>query len=229
MQPDDDRIDSVVYTAGVQNVGWSGTTVMYSDNLRTADYNLELNNLEVVAPADSHTIATTGYSNFPGYIENYSGDEDSGLEAVVPDLIRKTLAQAQAAVDAANLDLFSTEHFIQIDSIVSDGTTVRVYAWDTDPWDNDLALVGLRINDKVYIDTPLHNFPQAVTITALNADGTSSWIEFETATDLGLDSDTTGNIWAGPDLTNVVTLMRWVEPGDIRDEGYNVHVRYLSA
>lgn len=33
---------------------------------------------------DNHVIADIGWSNFPGYIPNYAGDEDAALEAVVP-------------------------------------------------------------------------------------------------------------------------------------------------
>ena len=229
MQPDDDRTDSYIGIPQVQDVGWSQAFKVTSDNLRTADYNLELNNLEVKAPADSHTIATLGYSNFPAYIENYAGDDDPELEQVVPNLVRKTLAQAAYELDKLNLDLFATGHDIEVQSIVSDGTTVRVYAYDTDPWDNELALVGLKVGDKVWVDNNLEDFGDLVTITALNADGEDSWIEFETATALNLDDSALGNIWAGPDLVDVITIQRfWNQPGDIKDEGTNIHVRYLN-
>ena len=229
MQPDDDRTDSYIGIPQVQDVGWSQAFKVTSDNLRTADYNLELNNLEVKAPADSHTIATLGYSNFPAYIENYAGDDDPELEQVVPNLVRKTLAQAAYELDKLNLDLFETGHDIEVQSIVSDGTTVRVYAYDTDPWDNELALVGLKVGDKVWVDNNLEDFGDLVTITALNADGEDSWIEFETATALNLDDSALGNIWAGPDLVDVITIQRfWNQPGDIKDEGTNIHVRYLN-
>ena len=229
MQPDDDRTDSYIGIPQVQDVGWSQAFKVTSDNLRTADYNLELNNLEVKAPADSHTIATLGYSNFPAYIENYAGDDDPELEQVVPNLVRKTLAQAAYELDKLNLDLFATGHDIEVQSIVSDGTTVRVYAYDTDPWDDELALVGLKVGDKVWVDNNLEDFGDLVTITALNADGEDSWIEFETATALNLDDSALGNIWAGPDLVDVITIQRfWNQPGDIKDEGTNIHVRYLN-
>ena len=226
MQPDDDRIDSVVYTAGDENVGWSGTTVIYSDTLRTADYNLELNNLDYKVPADSHTIATLGWSNFPAYIPNYAGDEDPELEQVVPNLVGKTRAQATYILDKLNLDLFARGHNIEINGIVSDGTTVRVYAHDDDYWDNDAALVGLKAGDKVWVDNDLYDFGDLITITKVLADGSDSYIEFETATELNLDDSAAGNVWQGPDSENVITLQRfWNEPGSIKDEGTNIHVR----
>ena len=230
MQPDDDRTDQYIsFGGGAGDVGWSATFTNTSDTLRTADYNLELNNLEVKSPADSHTIATLGHQNFPGFIPGYAGDADPELEQVVPNLVRKTLAQATYELDKLNLDLFATGHNIDIDYIESTGTTVRVYAWDTDPWDDELALVGLKVGDRVWVDNNLEDFGDLVTITDLNADGENSWIEFETATALNLDDSATGNIWAGPDLVNVITLMRfWNQPGDIKDEGTNIHVRYLN-
>lgn len=230
MQPDVDRTDSYIGIPQVQDVGWSQAFKVTSDTLRTADYNVELNNLDAKVPADSHTIATLGYSNFPAYIENYAGDEDSDLEQVVPNLIGKTRAQATYILDKLNLDLFDRGHNIEINSIVSDGTTVRVYAHDDDFWDNDAALVGLKAGDKVWVDNDLYDFGDLITITKVLADGSDSYIEFETATELNLDDTAAGNVWQGPDSENVITLQRfWNEPGSIKDEGTNIHVRYLNV
>jgi hypothetical protein len=75
----------------------------------------------------------------------------------------------------------------------------------------------------------LYNFSDLVTITAVNEDEEDSWFEFETETALELDDTSTGNIWAGPDLERVVTVMRpWNQPGDIKDEGTNIYVRGLD-
>ena len=232
MQPDDDRTDSGFYTNGPENVGWSGTYVRTSDTLRIADYNLELNNLEVTAPADNHDIAAYGWSNFPAYIENYAGDGDAALEQVVPDLVRKSIGEAEDILYPLNFDLFATGHYIDIFSLVSDGTTVRVYAYDSDRWDDDVALVGLKAGDKVWVDNNEYNFgaDTPVTITQVHNEGENSWFEFETATDLGLDTTANGTVWAGPELDQVITLMRfWNQPGDIKNEGTRIHVRYLEA
>ena len=232
MQPDDDRTDQYITIPQVQDVGWTAAWKATSDNLRTADYNLELNNLEVKVPADSHTIATTGYSNFPAYIPNYAGDGDTGLEAVVPNLLRLTRSQAIYELDKVNLDLRMYYHTPTINYIESTGTTVRVSCYDTDAagggW-SQAYLVGLRAGDEVYVDASLYNFSDLVTITNVNEDEESSWFEFETATALELDDTSTGNIWAGPDLERVVTVMRpWNQPGDIKDEGTNIYVRGLD-
>ena len=50
-----------------------------------------------------HDIATTGYSNYPAFIENYAGDGDTGLEAVVPDLKTFAVSAMDDAVVAAGL------------------------------------------------------------------------------------------------------------------------------
>ena len=229
MQPDDQRLDSVIYTAGEENVGWSGTTKYLSDYLQDADYSAYLNNLWVTI-SNNHSIATNGWSNFPAFIPNYEGDEDSGFEAVVPTLMRKTLAQAEDDLDAVNLDLWATAHNPEIFGIVSDGTTIRIYCYDTNPWDDELALVGLKVGDKVWVDNSEYDFGGPVTITALNSDGEASWLEFEyTEEPVTFDTEASGTIWAGPDLVDVITVVRfWNPEGSIKDEGTNIHVRYLG-
>ena len=198
------------------------------------------NNL--VYSLDNHSIAYDGYSNFPGFIPNYWGDEDSGLEAVIPNLVRKTLAQATVAVDAVNLELFAVAHNLTIQNIESTGTTVRIYAYDTNwnSWGGQYsngALIGLRAGDQValsvtYDGDPL-SFPSNVTVTNVNVDGSDSWFEFTmpTAFDPVLDYNTSasGNVYAGANLVNVVTMQRDnYAPGSIRDEYTGVHVRYFG-
>jgi len=234
LQPDDDRTDQHISPDNVQNVGWTQGDTYTSDTLRTSDYNVTLNNLSYKVPADSHTIATLGWSNFPGYIPNYAGDEDPGLEAVVPNLIRLTRSQAILELDKVNLDLRMNYHTPQVNYIESTGKTVRVWAYDTDAAGGGYAqayLVGLRAGDKVYVNNNLEPFSDLVTITAVNEDGTDSWIEFEveSAFEPALDGSATGNIWAGPELERVITVMRgWNQPGDIKDEGTNIYVRGLD-
>ena len=50
---------------------------------------------------DNHEIATTGYSNYPSFIPNYSGDGDTGLERLVPNIQGLTEEAAGAALLAA--------------------------------------------------------------------------------------------------------------------------------
>lgn len=237
LQPNDDRMDAVIsFGGGAGDVGWDATYLYESDTLRTGDYEVSdpvQGLFDILVPADSHTIATTGYSNYPGFIPDYEGDGDSDLETVVPDLVRKTLAQAEILVDKAYLNLFAIDHNPTISYIESIGSTVRVYAYDTDASGGGYPqayLVGLKAGDEVFIDNDLYDFgSDPVVITSFNEDGEDSWIEFETDSDLELNGEAMGTIWAGPNLYNVITVQRsWNAPGSIKNENVNVHVRYLA-
>lgn len=228
MQPDHGRSDATLYAAGSENVGWSGTTRYVSDTLATEDYYQTLNNLTSRTPADNHIIATTGWSDFPAFLPNYAGDGDPGIEQVVPDLVRKTFAQATEALNKINLNLVMNFHSPEVQSIESTDTTVRVYAYDPGSW-GDSYLVGLRVGDKVWVDTSVDFGPDSLTITKVVEDGENSYIEFETATALSLDDSYSGNIWAAADLHNVITLQRfWNAPGSIKNENTNIYVRGLD-
>ncbi|CAB4128933.1 hypothetical protein UFOVP111_110 [uncultured Caudovirales phage] len=191
---------------------------------------------------DNHVIADIGWSNYPSYIPNYSGDDDSELEYVVPDLLRKTLVEADALLDNHNTDLnlFARAHNLTVNNVTSDGKTVRVYAYDTDSWGDDgTALIGLRVGDELYFTDllfdgdPGTNFG-TVKVTAVNDEGEdpATYFEFKVATaiDPALDTVATGSVWAGPNLVNVITLQRfWNPAGSIKNPGTNVHVRYFSV
>lgn len=237
LQPNDDRLDDVYsFGGGEGDVGWSSTYLYASDTLRTADYNVSdavQGLFDIKVPADSHIIATTGYSNFPGFLPNYEGDGDTGLETIVPQILRKTISQAEYLLDKANLNLFAVSHNPTINYIESTGTTVRVYAYDTNASGGgypEAYLVGLRPGDKVWIDNDLADFGEdPVTITDISEDGEDSWIEFEVDVAPNLDDEAMGTIWPGPDLTNVITVIRsWNAEGSIKNENTNIHVRYLG-
>ena len=238
MQPNYGRSDSwISFGGGDGDRGWDSTWQYISDTLRIAPYyrNEYVQDLFETAPIETdHVRADIGWSNFPEYIPNYAGDEDEGLEAVVPDVLRKTVAQAEDILDAAHLDIRMQYHNPTVFYLESTGTTVRAYVYDENaagggsPQD---YLVGLKIGDKVYVDNTEYDFGGLVTITAVNEDGEDSWIEFktETAIDPALDTSAGGTVWAGPDLVNVVTVMRyWNQPGDIKNEGTNIYLRGLG-
>ena len=234
MQPDDDRTDSYLYDSGYQNVGWSGTTLITSDTLRISDYYRDLNNLEYRVSSD-HVRADIGYSNFPGYIPDYAGDDDSGLEAVVPNVVGLTYAEASYRLGLVNLDIRDNWHTLSIFGLESTGKTVRVYAYDTNAAGGgypEAYTVGLKAGDNVWVDNSEYDFGQEyLTITKVNEDGENSWFEFETATaiDPALDTPAMGTVWAAGNTVNVIKMMRgWNQPGDIKDEGTNIYVRGLA-
>ena len=187
---------------------------------------------------DSHSIVYDGYSNFPGFIADYSGDEDSGLEAVIPNVVRLTRSAAEDLLATKNLEIFAVDHNLTVSYLESTGTTLRVTAYDTN-WNNwgagytDGALIGLREGDQVnfsvnYDGDPL-SLPSNSVVTAVNVDGDSSWFEIKTPTDLNLDGSADGTVYAGDNLINVVTMQRDnYAPGMIVDEYTGVHVRFIA-
>ena len=194
------------------------------------------------AALDNHIIATTGYSNFPGFIPNYAGDDDTGLEAVIPDLVRKPKAEAEALLTSLNLDWFDVYHNLEIQAVESTGTTVRMYAYNEgyNSWGGypTAELNGLRVGDEValsvtYDGDPLM-FPGTKNkVTKINLDGVDSWFEFKVADAIepALSSGTaaSGTVYAGDNIVNVVMLQRANHaPGTIEDEGFNVHIRYFA-
>jgi hypothetical protein len=239
MQPNDDRSDQYInFGGGAGDIGWDNTWTYTSDTLRTSPYynSDSVQELFTILPATGtdHNNVAIGYSNFPGYIPNYAGDEDPGLETVIPDVLRMTIAQATDALDKANLNVRFNLHNPTVQYIESTGKTVRVYAFDENAnggGGEQAFLVGLKAGDKVYVDNDYQTFNELVTITKVNEDGEDSWIEFEVAEafDPALDDYANGTIWAGPDLHNVVTVMRyWNQPGGIVDENVNVYLRGLD-
>jgi hypothetical protein len=186
------------------------------------------------AALDNHEIATTGYSNYPAFIPNYSGDGDTDLEVEVPDLLRKTLTAAQALLDPLELDLFANAHQLTVSYLQTTGRTVRVTAYDTDyaDWGNgypNSELIGLRVGDQVSADLTVDGDPfnfSNVVVTNVVVDGVDSYFEFvqAEATDPAIDFAATGTVYAGTNLLNVVTLQR----RRIVNEGQQVNVRYFA-
>lgn len=190
---------------------------------------------------DNHVIATTGWSNFPGYIPNYAGDGDTDFEVVVPNFVRKTISQGNDLAEATNLQLYTFGHQLTISYLESTGTTVRVSAYDTDygDWSNasNAALIGLAEGDQVELANVEYDGDPVsfgvVTVTKLNNDGSNSWFEFKLAEapETAYDDSATGDVYAGPNLVNVITVQRPnnTAPGAIVNEGRNINVRYFNA
>lgn len=226
LQPNDDRADDgYINVPQVEDYGWTQARFITSELLDDT--------------LDSHSIATTGYSNFPKFIPNYAGDGDTGFELVIPNLVRKTIAQAEDILDGIDNagSLFPAIHDLTVSHVETTGTTVRVTAYDHDwnQWgatNNGYAnsyLMGLRVGDEVKgnltVDGDPFNFTDAV-VTALNVDGVNSWFEFEqaVATSPALDDAATGTVMAGANLVNVITLQR----STIRNEDQQVNVRVFN-
>ena len=220
MQPNDDRTDEWINYQNVENVGWSGSYKITSDTLRYSDYNVELNNLDGKVPADSHTIVRDGYSNFPGYIPNYAGDEDSGLEAVVPSVVRLNKNVGRDLIESLNLDYDNNYVNPQITGVTSTGTTIRLWV------DN---LYGLKAGDTVYADNSEYSFPDFVTISSVgNVEG-SYYLEtvVDEAPESPIDVPAQGTVWPYGDLYDII-LLQDIPAGEIVDEGTSIEITMLG-
>lgn len=224
LQPNDDRADDfTVIGGGSGDNGWDQTYLYGSDTLRTIAYVnndavQDLFDITPRTPADSHTIATTGYSNFPGYIPNYAGDGDAGLEAVVPAVRGLLRNDGQNALLAANLDYDRTYVNYDLVAVTSTGKVVTV---ETDG-DHEL-----QVNDVVSVDyndgDEFSGTWSDVTITAKTADTFS--FELSVAPDPALDFSSTGYVWTN----NRFIVAQDTPAGDIIDEGTAVVIRVLNT
>jgi hypothetical protein len=209
---------------------------------------------------DNHTIATEGWSNYPAYIPNYNGLQlfdalgnvistndgyfgdkvpDADPEVIVPNFVRLTRSAANDLADSKNLYLYDAPHYLTVSYVESTGTTVRVTAYDTDYTSasnaSNEALIGLRQGDQLYftqleVDTDPTDFG-TITVTEVSNDGSDSWFEFKSSTNLNLDAAATGSVWAGPNLVNIITVQRpnRTAPGMVANEGRNINVRYIDV
>ena len=114
MQPDELR-DGMETTTAPNDEGdrsWTGIYKKDSDALNThPTINLSVGDQSYdvywkepttrsVDVPNIHTVATTGYSNFPAFLPNYAGDGDASLEVLMPKLIGLTYQAASAALTA---------------------------------------------------------------------------------------------------------------------------------
>ena len=120
MQPDQQRGNDtyveIIGPNGSENRGWSGSVVEYASDLNTTENQYlsvgdqstlnaswdDVDTRSVEVPT-AHDIATTGYSNFPAFIPDYSGDGDAVLELLVPELSTLTPGEAQTLVESLGL------------------------------------------------------------------------------------------------------------------------------
>jgi hypothetical protein len=218
LQPNEDRTDmGTSIGGGYGDVGWSATYVATSDTLRTSDYQVELNNLDYRVPADSHTIATTGYSNFPGYLENYAGDGDAGLETIVPSVRGMERVAGQNKILAADLDYNRTYVNYDLVAVSSVGKVVTV---ETD------GNHALEVNDVVSVyyndGEGFSGHWSDVTVTSKTSDQFTFELSVAPSPALGFDS--TGYVYAN----NRFIVSQGTAAGSIVDVGSEVDISVLN-
>lgn len=169
---------------------------------------------------DNHSIATTGYSNFPQFIPNYEGDGDTGFEAVIPKLRGLTLSAANAAATGAGLGELDVQ-FVTYDllNVTSSGKAVTV---TVDAPGTDLAVgdvVSVVYNDGDAISGTWTD----VKITAVN--GADFTFSLKTAPSPAYDFSSTGYVFNN---SNIVLAIDAVE-GDIIDAGTSIPALVLNG
>jgi hypothetical protein len=101
---DGDWTISKAVGSGTLDGGWTTTDTNRSDGWQN-----EINRPRYdIIDYGSSAIALSGYSNYPAFIENYSGDGDIGLEAIIPDISNLTAGQAFDVVSATGIYFNST-------------------------------------------------------------------------------------------------------------------------
>ena len=222
MQPDDDRTDYYdSFGGGSGDVGWDNTYTITSDTLRTADYQVELNNLDYLVPADSHTIATTGYSNFPEFIPNYAGDGDADLERVVPGVRGMLRTPAQNKIMDAGLSYIRTYVNPVVLAVASSGKVVTI---TTDGAHNLLSgdVVSVHYDDDALLNDDWYN------VTLTQASGSTFSFELAEAPSPALDFDAVGSyVW----VTSSARFVLAQDPatGTIVNDGADVAITVLDT
>ena len=129
LQPNDQRTSygQEIVTNQDQNMEWTTTFPIDSATLSTGWTELPFgtgdggNTRYQTFTWDNHTIATTGYSNYPAFLPDYAGDGDTGLEFVVPNIVGLTYSAAGPIITAAGfIDSGSTSTYVGA-TVANDG------------------------------------------------------------------------------------------------------------
>lgn len=174
------------------------------------------------AALDNHVIATTGYSNFPGFIPNYSGDGDTGLETVIPNLRGLFWPAAQAAAADAAITLSVEWAVPVVIDAVGTGKSLTITLDGADQF-----IVGDKVS--AYLDNGTTNLTIVdATITAIN--GAVLTLKLKTALAEAIEW-TTQNSYLYDNYTGADTrYVMWQNhaAGGIYDQGTDVLVRVLQ-
>jgi hypothetical protein len=190
-----------------------GNLPLQPDELRASGHKLN-------ATLDNHSIATTGYANYPSFLPNYAGDGDSNPEVVVPNLLRLTRSAAQDAADAAGLGENSIS-YINYD-ITNVASAAKVVTISTDGA-NDLAVgdtVSVVYNDGEGFSGTFSN----VKITKI-VDSSNFQFKLTTAPDPAYDFTSTGYVYNN----SGVVLAQEPVAGEIVNQGSAVGILVLNG
>ena len=164
MQPDQGRTWTVINNITTDG-NWTVVKEVGSDNLTDSWNNLSFgtgdggNTRTQTFEWGNHEIATTGYSNYPSFIENYAGDGDIGLEAVVPNLASFAVSAMDDAVVAAGLVYASTTTYVGA-TTVNDGK-IKTQS----------PAAGVKANIGATVTATFYNAPEVPNVVGLTETG----------------------------------------------------------
>lgn len=236
MQPDYGRIDATISFGGGYNQGdnqWSGTSKYISDTLQDTYTTWEQDGWFANTVYTNHTIANTGYANFPGFLPNYAGDGDKGLETTIPAIVGKSLWQAQDSLYNANLDWdYEWYYTLSMWGLETDGVTGK--AWMAE-WP-DLRN-GLKKDDVLWFDwwDGSQGWSKLITITEVGYDESqdSATISFKINDKIdgySYNNEIMGSMYAGSEDTygRVLAMDNPWTVGNIVNEGTGVYFYVLG-
>ena len=205
MQPNDQRDvvtsgpEVLIPANGEGNFGWDTTYKYPSEGLyASVEQRLSVGDKDganaswdnvttrtVSVPADNHSVALTGYSNYPAYLPNYAGDGDAALELPIPDISNLTATEALAVVSALGIYFNNTgthigatvandgkwkSQDVSIGALLSAGDTINAvyYAAPTVP-----NVVGMTEAAATTALTNAH-LAKGIVTTANNASGATA-------------------------------------------------------
>ena len=141
---------------------------------------------------DSHTIATTGYSNYPAFEPNYAGDGDIDIETfvIMPNLVGLTTTAANALISGLG---FPTN--VQVVNTTWVGATTV----NDGKIESQSPLAGVKTANDVYVNVQKYNAPEVPNVVGLTeAAATSALV----AAHLVKGAVTTANNAAGATALN---------------------------
>ena len=189
-----------------------GNFPLQPDELRASGHKLD-------ATLDNHSIATTGYANYPSFLPNYAGDGDTDPEVVLPQLLRLSRNAAQAALDAAGLGELDIQYVnYDITNVTSAAKVVTVTT------DGDHLLAIGDVVSVIYNDGDGFAGTWAgVKVTAVTHNTFS--FKLGTAPSPALDFASTGYVFNN----NGIVLAVDGTAGDIVNKGANIPVTVLNG
>ena len=168
---------------------------------------------------DNHSIATTGYANFPQFLPNYSGDGDTGFETVLPAIRGLKRVDAEDALTAAGLNIDVNYVSYDLASVTSVGKKVTVVL--------DAPGTNLAVGDVISV---IYNDGDGfagtwsnVKLTAVS--GNEITFSLATAPSPALDFTSTGYVFNND---NIILAVDGVA-GDILNVGDTVPVEALNG